>query len=96
MKDGLAFTDGTQLSADVIIFATGFEGNMQYLVRETFGDEVARLMGDYWGVDDEGELKGAFRPCGRKYFPPLSFMMFRKTRSEGQVKARGERNSADD
>lgn len=43
---------------------------MRYLVQEIFGDEVANLMGDYWGVDNEGELKGAFRPCGRK----LSFL----------------------
>ncbi|PVH81485.1 FAD/NAD(P)-binding domain-containing protein [Cadophora sp. DSE1049] len=64
LKDGLEFSDGTHLKADVIVFATGFEGNMRYLVKEIFGDELAELMGDYWGLDREGELKGAFKPCG--------------------------------
>ena len=40
---------------------------MRYLVQDIFGDEVAELMGDYWGLDREGELKGAFKPCGRKF-----------------------------
>ncbi|KAH6688097.1 dimethylaniline monooxygenase (N-oxide forming) [Leptodontidium sp. MPI-SDFR-AT-0119] len=61
---GLEFDDGTHLKADIIVFATGFEGNMRYLVHEIFGDEVAESMGDYWGLNSEGELKGAFRPCG--------------------------------
>jgi len=65
VKDGLEFSHGTHLKADVIVFATGFEGNMRYLVQDIFGDEVAELMGDYWGLDREGELKGAFKPCGR-------------------------------
>lgn len=61
-SNGLEFNDGSHLKADVIVFATGFEGNMRYLVREIFGDEIAGLMGDYWGLDDEGELKDAFGP----------------------------------
>ncbi|KAK0117991.1 hypothetical protein ONS95_012302 [Cadophora gregata] len=64
LKNGLEFNDGTHLNADVIVFATGFDVNMRYLVKEIFGDDVAELMGDYWGLDREGELKGAFRPCG--------------------------------
>lgn len=39
---------------------------MRYLVQEIFGDEVTELIGDYWGLDREGELKGAFKPCGRE------------------------------
>lgn len=40
---------------------------MRYIVQEIFGDEVATSMGDYWGLDREGELNGAFKPGGRKY-----------------------------
>lgn len=47
---------------------------MRYLVQDIFGDEVAELMGDYWGLDREGELKGAFKPCGRKF--SLHFLNF--------------------
>ncbi|KAL5331434.1 hypothetical protein ACEPPN_000964 [Leptodophora sp. 'Broadleaf-Isolate-01'] len=64
VENGLAFSDGTQLKADVIVFATGFDGNMRYIVQEIFGDEVATSMGDYWGLDREGELNGAFKPGG--------------------------------
>jgi hypothetical protein len=64
--DGLEFEDGTKLKADVIVFATGFEGNMRYMVEEIFGPEIAEKMGDFWTLDKEGEIKGAFKPCGRK------------------------------
>jgi len=31
-----------------------------------FGPEIAGQMGDFWGLDEEGELRGAFKRCGRK------------------------------
>ena len=43
---------------------------MKYMVEEIFGPEVAEQMGDFWTLDKEGEVKGAFKPCGRK-LPPL-------------------------
>lgn len=67
-KDGLEFADGSILKADVIVFATGFVGNMRYLVNDLFGEEVADQMGDFFGLDAEGELKGAFKPCKREFF----------------------------
>lgn len=39
---------------------------MRYLAQEIFGDEVAEQMGDFWGLDKYGEIKGAFKPCGRE------------------------------
>jgi hypothetical protein len=65
-ETGLLFEDGTEIEADVIAFATGFEGNMRYLVRDIFGEEMAQQMGDFWGLDDEGEIKGAWKGTGRK------------------------------
>lgn len=70
--DGLIFTDNTFLKADIIVFATGFQGNMRNQVNELFGKEIGDLVGDYWTLDEEGELKGAVRPVGRKSFA-LSF-----------------------
>lgn len=66
-KNGLLFSDGTELPCDALVFATGFKGNMRYLAQEIFGDEVAAQMGDFWGLDKYGEIKGAFKPCGRKF-----------------------------
>lgn len=77
-EEGLEFDDGTHLKADVIIFATGFKGNMRYLVQEIFGDEIAEQMGDYWGLDRYGEIKGAFKPTGREFsshFLPIMLIL---------------------
>jgi hypothetical protein len=63
---GLEFQDGSTLKADVIVFTTGFENNMKNQVQEIFGVEIADQMGDFWGLDSEGELMGAYKPCGRK------------------------------
>jgi cation diffusion facilitator CzcD-associated flavoprotein CzcO len=66
-EKGILFDDGTELEADVIVFATGFEGNMKYLVRDIFGEDIAEQMGDFWGLDEEGEIKGAWK-ANRKFF----------------------------
>ena len=66
-ETGLAFNDGSTLDADVIIFCTGFEGNMRVLVRSIVGDDVADQLDDWWGLDAEGEIRGAWKPCGRTY-----------------------------
>jgi hypothetical protein len=63
---GLEFEDGLHLKADVIVFTTGFESNMKNQVKELFGVEIAGQMGDCWGLDSEGELRGAYKPTGRK------------------------------
>ena len=65
---GLAFEDGTTLDADVIIFATGYEGNMKLLAAPLLEEHVASKLHDYWKVDDEGEIRGAWKPIGRKCF----------------------------
>lgn len=67
VKDGLVFGDGTYLKADVIVFATGFVGNMRQQVSQLFGSDIGDQVGDYWGLDEEGELKGVFKPTGRKF-----------------------------
>jgi hypothetical protein len=68
---GLLFADGSHLKADILVFATGFVGNLRDIVRQMFGDKVADRAGDCWGVDDEGEIKGAFKPLGRMLYPSL-------------------------
>ncbi|KAF2732381.1 FAD/NAD(P)-binding domain-containing protein [Polyplosphaeria fusca] len=59
---GLRFGDGAELPADLIVFATGFEQDMSLLVRRLFGNAVAEQADEFWGVDEEGELLGAFKP----------------------------------
>ncbi|KAF2099691.1 FAD/NAD(P)-binding domain-containing protein [Rhizodiscina lignyota] len=63
-ESGLQFDNDDVLPADVVVFATGFEGNLRKVVRELLGAEVADAIDDFWGVDEEGELRGSYRPCG--------------------------------
>jgi hypothetical protein len=65
--NGLAFDDGSELKADVIVFTTGFVQNMRQIAGQIVGPEVADQLSDFWGVDAEGELRGAFKYAGRKY-----------------------------
>lgn len=60
-EEGLQFEDGSELAADVIIWATGFEINMRKQVGQMFGKDVAAQIDDFWGIDDEGELKGVYK-----------------------------------
>jgi hypothetical protein len=67
----LAFSDGSELEADVVIFCTGFEGNMRLMVAEIVGEEGADKPEDYWLLDKEGEVRGAWKPIGREKFVTL-------------------------
>lgn len=64
-RTGLAFSDGSKIEADVVIFATGFEGNMRHTVAKILGREISDEVGDFWGLDSEGEIVGAYKPSGR-------------------------------
>jgi Pyridine nucleotide-disulphide oxidoreductase len=75
-EQGLCFRDGSRLEADVVIFATGFEGNMREQAEQIVGEEVGGMMDDWWGVDAEGEIRGGWKPVGRKSFSLSLFARF--------------------
>ncbi|KAG2058298.1 FAD/NAD(P)-binding domain-containing protein [Suillus hirtellus] len=64
-KDGITFKDGSELSADVIVLATGNEPIMK-TARALLGKEITDqlLPPEVWGLDSEGELNQAYRPSG--------------------------------
>lgn len=62
--EGLQLQDGGQIPADVIVFATGFDGNMRNAVGNFVESEVYEKLSEFWGVDEEGELLGAFKFTG--------------------------------
>lgn len=74
-EDGLECANGERIPADVVVFATGFVGNLRLVVADVFGVEVAAQVEDYWGMNDEGELRGAFKPSGRTYLTPHPFLL---------------------
>ncbi|MCJ1307008.1 hypothetical protein MMC25_000653 [Agyrium rufum] len=63
----VTFTDGEELPADEIVFATGY-GNMRDMAGEIFGEEVRGKVGDVWGFDKEGEVRGMWRRSGHEGF----------------------------
>lgn len=66
VEHGIEFSDGTVLDADIVVHATGFASNMRGEVYRLFGAKVGDKVEDFWGLDKEGEISGAFRPCGRR------------------------------
>ena len=62
----MIFSDGTEVAADVVVFCTGFVGDMRGNVEQIFGKSVADEVGEFWGLDEEGEIKGAYKRSGRK------------------------------
>ncbi|KAK0713340.1 flavin-binding monooxygenase-like protein [Lasiosphaeria miniovina] len=64
---GLRFADGSELEADEIVFATGY-ANMRTRARSILGDALADRIGDVWGWDAEGEMRGIWRRSGHPGF----------------------------
>ncbi|KZP29876.1 FAD/NAD(P)-binding domain-containing protein [Athelia psychrophila] len=62
-EHGILFEDGSEIPADVIIFATGL-GDSRETVRAICGDKVASECTPIWGLDAEGELQGCWREFG--------------------------------
>lgn len=67
---GLRFQDGTTLDADVVIFCTGFANDVREQAVQLVGPEIGQYLEDYFYVDDEGEILGAWKPQGREYTLP--------------------------
>ncbi|KAI4125103.1 MAG: hypothetical protein LQ338_004455 [Usnochroma carphineum] len=63
----ITFKDGSELEADEIVFATGFQ-NMRETARKIFGDGLADRVKDVWGFDDEGEIRTMWRRTGHPGF----------------------------
>jgi cation diffusion facilitator CzcD-associated flavoprotein CzcO len=63
-QDGLVFEDGTVIPADVIVVATGFNHDFRVDAGRLIGQKSANLMGEYGGLDSEGEMKAFARPGG--------------------------------
>ncbi|GJE89350.1 NAD(P)/FAD-dependent oxidoreductase [Phanerochaete sordida] len=57
---GVAFADGSELPADVIIVATGFDDARVPIVN-LVGKEVGAKIPPVWGLNAEGELRGPWR-----------------------------------
>ncbi|CAK5272379.1 unnamed protein product [Mycena citricolor] len=67
--NGVVYSDGTEAEVDAVVYATSFE-SIRDTMRPIFGDDVISQTSPVWGVDEEGELHGCYRPSG---YPGLWF-----------------------
>ncbi len=63
-EHGLQLRDGSAIDTDLIVMATGYDGQ-DALLRRLFGDEVAERVGPVWGFSEEGELRNLWSPTGQ-------------------------------
>ena len=59
VPQGARMRSGETLAADLIVLATGYQGQ-EHLVRKLFGDEVAARVGPIWGFGDGDELRNMY------------------------------------
>ena len=62
---GAQMNSGAVMDAELIVLATGYEGQ-SHLLRKLFGDAIAERAGPVWGIDPEGqELRNMWSPTGQ-------------------------------
>lgn len=49
------------------MFATGFVGNLREMAGTIVGPEIEDQLEDFWALDSEGEIRGAFKYTGREF-----------------------------
>ncbi|KAJ9242476.1 hypothetical protein DTO207G8_194 [Paecilomyces variotii] len=65
--NALVLKDGSELTADIVVLATGYD-NMRTSVHKILGPKVAERCKDVWDLDEEGELNAMWRPSGHPNF----------------------------
>ncbi|KAE9407970.1 FAD/NAD(P)-binding domain-containing protein [Gymnopus androsaceus JB14] len=63
-RTGLKFEDGTEITANVVILATGVQGDIRKFIGTICGADVERECKPVWGLDEETEIKGVCRDLG--------------------------------
>lgn len=67
-EDGLLFEDGSELGADLIVLCTGFDHDFRNDAARILGQDTADQIDEFYGMSEEGEIRGHARPAGRKCF----------------------------
>ncbi|KLO16754.1 dimethylaniline monooxygenase [Schizopora paradoxa] len=63
----VVFTDGTEIEADAVIFATGWN-RVRSDLEDLFGKETIDRTSEIWGIDEHGELRIGYRSSGQPGF----------------------------
>lgn len=71
--NALVLKDGSELEADVVVLATGYD-NMRTTVRKILGDKVADRCRDVWDLDEEGEINAVSLKLIFSYLIPIQVL----------------------
>ncbi|KAG6370029.1 hypothetical protein JVT61DRAFT_12548 [Boletus reticuloceps] len=63
-EKGLKFVDGTELEADIVVFATGY-GDPRDTMRDICRPQADKV-NKVWDFTEEGEVSGVWRHCGHE------------------------------
>ncbi|EJT97538.1 dimethylaniline monooxygenase [Dacryopinax primogenitus] len=66
-SSGVRFSDGSEIPADLVVFATGY-GNIKESMKSMFAPDLIENLKPVWGVDEEGEIKGVWGDSGHPKF----------------------------
>ncbi|MEM9061412.1 MAG: NAD(P)/FAD-dependent oxidoreductase [Pseudomonadota bacterium] len=61
---GVRMKDGTERPAELVVMATGYEGQ-GYLLRQLFGEEITERAGQVWGFREDGEMSNMWTRTGQ-------------------------------
>lgn len=66
-ENGLLFEGGEEVRADLIVLCTGFDHDFRKDAARILGPKAADEIDDFYGLDEEGEIRGHAKPAGREY-----------------------------
>ncbi len=74
VPEGVVLKDGTTRPLDLVVVATGYETQQEF-VRATLGNDVAERIGPVWGFNDGGELRNMWGPTAQDglWFTPAAW-----------------------
>jgi cation diffusion facilitator CzcD-associated flavoprotein CzcO len=67
VADGLRMSDGSTVSCDLVVLATGFK-NMQEGIRRLVGNGIADRIGPIWGFDEDYTMRNMWRQTAQEGF----------------------------
>ncbi|KAI0750787.1 dimethylaniline monooxygenase (N-oxide-forming) [Daedaleopsis nitida] len=62
-ENAVVLDDGTEMTADVVVLSTGYL-RIREASKELMGENVINQIEAVFGLDEEGEIQGSYRPCG--------------------------------
>lgn len=65
-ETGVELTNGKRVDAEALVFCTGFHTNMTVEATKIVGPTIGKNLEHFWGINAEGELRGAFKQMKRK------------------------------